>query len=66
MNDLTFAATLLSVSALLVAAVLVEATGAPRYAAKASAAAGAPAHLHVASARPGKDCTLVASAAAVR
>ena len=66
MNDLTFGATLLSVSVLLVVAVLVEATGAPRHAVKPSAGVEAPKHLHVASVLPRKDCTVVASAAAVR
>ena len=66
MNDLTFAATLLSVSVLLVVAVLVEATGASRHAVKPSAGVEAPTHLQVALAPPRKDCTVVASAAAVR
>jgi hypothetical protein len=65
MNDLTFAATLLSVSALLVVAVLLEATGAPRHAtARPVAVASGPAHM--ASVRPAKDCVLVASTTAVR
>ena len=60
MNDLTFAATLMSVCALLVVAVLVEATGVLRDAtAKPLAVASGPAHK--ASARPGRDCVLVAS-----
>ena len=66
MNDLTFGATLLSVSVLLAVAVLVEATGASRDAVKPSARVEAPKHLRVASVLPGKDCTVVASAAAVR
>jgi len=60
MNDLTFAATLFSISALLVVAVFLEATGVMRHAtAKPLAVASGPAHK--ASARPGRDCVLVAS-----
>jgi len=65
MNDLTFAATLFSVCALLVVAVFVEATGVSRHAVK-SAGGAASAHQYVASVQPRRDCALVASATVVR